>query len=207
MPLCQMALYYLNLLIVNYSTVPCSLFLIQMSNYLSNLRRFLYSGIIVVGVWSYSLTANASESVVLKYRFLRETVSVPELSTFAQTGELSSSLRAYLDMAGKQPEELRTTLTQPIAVNGIMLSRILNTPVGDVMLDQASEVIHTPTNQANRQSLRSALVLSALNDNQITLIEVLENYPTADVHVEGDRLADILQQITRLSQGLPQIGI
>ncbi|MEQ8962844.1 MAG: alpha/beta hydrolase [Coleofasciculus sp. C2-GNP5-27] len=178
-----------------------------MSNYLSNLRRFLYSGIIVVGVWSYSLTANASESVVLKYRFLRETVSVPELSTFAQTGELSSSLRAYLDMAGKQPEELRTTLTQPIAVNGIMLSRILNTPVGDVMLDQASEVIHTPTNQANRQSLRSALVLSALNDNQITLIEVLENYPTADVHVEGDRLADILQQITRLSQGLPQIGI
>lgn len=207
MPLCQMALYYLNLLIVNYSTVPCSLFLIQMSNYLLNLRRFLYSGIIVVGVWSYSFVANASESVVLKYRFLRETVSVPELSTFAQTGELSSSLRAYLDMAGKQPEELRTTLTQPIAVNGIMLSRILNTPVGDVMLDQASEVIHTPTNRANRQSLRSALVLSALNDNQITLIEVLENYPTADVHVEGDRLTDILRQITRLSQGLPQIGI
>jgi hypothetical protein len=178
-----------------------------MSNYLLNLRRFLYSGIIVVGVWSYSFVANASESVVLKYRFLRETVSVPELSTFAQTGELSSSLRAYLDMAGKQPEELRTTLTQPIAVNGIMLSRILNTPVGDVMLDQASEVIHTPTNRANRQSLRSALVLSALNDNQITLIEVLENYPTADVHVEGDRLTDILRQITRLSQGLPQIGI
>jgi hypothetical protein len=151
------------------------------------------------------LAANASESVVLKYRFLRETISVPELSTFAQTGELSRSLQSYLDLAGKQPEELRTTLTKPIAVNGIMLSRILNTPVGEIMLDQVSEVIHTPTNRANRQSLRSALVLSALNDNQITLIEILENYPTADVHVEGDRLADILQQITRLSQGLPQI--
>lgn len=176
-----------------------------MFNYLSNLRRFLYSGIIVAGIWSYSLAANASESVVLKYRFLRETISVPELSTFAQTGELSRSLQSYLDLAGKQPEELRTTLTKPIAVNGIMLSRILNTPVGEIMLDQVSEVIHTPTNRANRQSLRSALVLSALNDNQITLIEILENYPTADVHVEGDRLADILQQITRLSQGLPQI--
>jgi len=75
------------------------------------------------------------------------------------------------------------------------------------MLDRVSEVIHTPTNRANRQSLRSALVISALNDNQITLIEILENYPTADVHVEGDRLADILQQITRLSQGLPPIDL
>ncbi|MEQ8538914.1 MAG: alpha/beta hydrolase [Coleofasciculus sp. D1-CHI-01] len=178
-----------------------------MSNYLSNLRHFLYSGIIAVGVWSYSWAANASESVVLKYRFLRETISVPELSTFAQTGELSRSLQAYLDLAGKQPEELRTTLTQPISVNGIMLSRILNTPVGEVMLDRVSEVIHTPTNRANRQSLRSALVISALNDNQITLIEILDNYPTADVHVEGDRLADILQQITRLSQGLPPIDL
>ena len=178
-----------------------------MSNYLSKLRGFLYRWIIVIGIWSYSLAVDASESVVLSYRFLRETISVPELSTFAKTGELSSSLQAYLDMAGKQPEQLRTTLTQPISVNGIMLSRILNTPVGEVMLDQVSEVIHTPTNRANRQSLRSALVISALNDNQVTLIEILENYPTADVHVDGDRLAEIVQQITRLSEGLAPIDL
>lgn len=202
-----MKMYSLPLLKNRESVVDCSLFLMQMSHYVSNLRRLLYSCIIATGIGFYSVAANASESVILKYRVLRETISVPELSTFAQTGELSRPLRAYLDLAGKEPEELRTTLTQPIAVNGIMLSRILNTPVGEVMLDQASEVIHTPTNRANRQSLRSALVMSALNDNQITLIEVLENYPTVDVHVEGDRLADILQQITRLSQGLPPIDL
>ena len=93
-----------------------------MSNYLSKLRGFLYRWIIVIGIWSYSLAVDASESVVLSYRFLRETISVPELSTFAKTGELSSSLQAYLDMAGKQPEQLRTTLTQPISVNGIIVA-------------------------------------------------------------------------------------
>ncbi len=176
-------------------------------------QRFILSLVAFIGMLSYTARAEAADSVVLKYSFLRETISVPELSTFAETGELSTKLRVYLKLAGREPEQLRSLLTQEVKVNGVILSRMLNNPVGEAMLDQVSQVIHTPTNRASRESLRSALVSSALPDGQVTLIETLENYSTSEVHVEGDRLAEVAQTITKVLgrlpslPGLPRIGL
>jgi hypothetical protein len=160
-----------------------------------------------LGVFYGSPRADAADSVVLKYRFLRETVSVPELTTFAETGELSSSLRAYLRMASREPEELRRTLTQEVQVDPILLYRVLNSAPGELLLDRVSQVIHTPTNRANRQSLRAALVSSALPDGNITLIETLQNYPTPEVHVEGERLVEVVRNINRVLGRLPDIRL
>jgi hypothetical protein len=73
------------------------------------------------------------------------------------------------------------------------------------MLDQVSQVVHTPSNRANRESLRGALVSSALPDGNITLIETLQNYPTPEVHVEGERLAEVIQNISKLIGRLPPL--
>lgn len=176
-----------------------------MSRYLPLSWRFILGLVALIGVFHGSARADAADTVVLKYRFLRETVSVPELTTFAETGELSTSLRAYLRMAGKEPTELRRTLTQEVPVDGVMLYRVLNTPPGELLLDRASQVIHTPTNRANRQSLRGALVSSALPNGKITLIETLQNYPTPEVHVEGERLVEVVEKISQVTERLPNV--
>ncbi|MBD1887788.1 alpha/beta hydrolase [Coleofasciculus sp. FACHB-SPT9] len=167
---------------------------------------FVFSLAAATGILFSPSRADAANTVVLKYRFLRESVSVPELTTFAETGELSSALRAYLAMAGRKPEDLRKTLTQEVKVNALILDRVLNNQIGELVLGQVSDVVHTPGNGANIQSLRGAVMSSALPDNQITLIEILENYPTSEVHVEGDRLAEVFGKLKRLGQGLPNLG-
>ena len=177
-----------------------------MSRYLPFSWRFVLGLFALMGVFLGGTRADAADTVVLKYRFLRETVSVAELTTFAETGELSPSLQAYLRMAGKEPAELRRTLTQEVPANPTLLYRVLNSPPGELLLDRASEVIHTPSNRANRQSLRGALVSSALPNGKITLIETLQNYPTSEVHVEGDRLVEVVQRISRVTERLPNIG-
>ena len=171
-----------------------------------SLRLIIFSLVTLTGAFYFSADADAAESVVLKYKFLRGSVSVPELVTFANTGELSNSLKSYLRLAGREPEELRRVLTQEVKVNPNLLSGLLNSPVGEVMLDQVSEVVHTPTNRANRESLRGALVSSALSEGRITLIETLENYPTPEVHVEGDRLVEVAQKFRDLFERLPNLG-
>lgn len=178
-----------------------------MSRYLPVSLRSVLGLVTLMSVFLGSARADAADSVVLKYRFLRETVSVAELTTFAETGELSRSLRAYLRMAGKEPAELRRTLTQEVPVNPTRLYRVLNTTPGEFLLDQASQVIHTPSNRANRQSLRAALVGSALPNGKITLIETLQNYPTPEVHVEGDRLVEVVQRISQVTERLPNIRL
>jgi hypothetical protein len=177
------------------------------SSYLPLSLRSILTWVAFVSVFCSAARANAADSVVLKYSFLRETISVPELSTFTRTGELSPTLKVYLKLAGREPDELRRVLTQEVKVNPIFLSQVLNSPIGGVMLDQVSQVVHTPSNRANRESLRGALVSSALPDGQITLIETLESYPTPEVHVEGDRLVEFAQNLRRVIGRIPNIGL
>lgn len=166
----------------------------------------LVLGIVVLtGIVSSVAPVEAAQTVILKYRFLRESVSVAELSSFARTGELSPKLKTYLRLAGREPGQLRRALTQEFTVDPNLLSSILNSPLGEVMLAQVSEVIHTPDNIANRESLRGALVSSALPDRKVTLIETLENYPTPEVHVEGERLVEVAQRLGRLLRNVPNL--
>lgn len=157
-----------------------------------------------IGCWVLwqSSAAIAAERVILKYRILRQSVSVPELTQLAETGQASPTLQAYLKLAQQDPQRLRQPLIQPIHVNRLLLDRVLNSSPGEVLLDQVGQVIHTPSNRANRQALRSALVQSATPDNRITLIEVLQNYPTAEIEVEGDRLEDAYRQLKTWSDRL-----
>jgi hypothetical protein len=184
---------------------PKSWYTREMSRHLPRSVRLLFGLLALTGVLFCNARVEASESVVLKYRFLRETISVQELSTFAKTGELSTKLRVYLALAKRDPKDLRRVLTQEVPVNPNLLYQVLNSFVGEVMLDRVSEVVHTPSNRANRESLRSALVSSALRDNKIALIETLENYPTPEVHVEGDRLTEVVQRMIRVLGPLPNL--
>jgi hypothetical protein len=139
--------------------------------------------------------AIASETVVLKYGISQESISVRELGDFARGGEPSSSLKSYLRMVDRKPEALQALLSSGVYVDGVFLYRVLQSFPGEILLDSVSEIIKTPSARASRESLRSALVSSALKDGQITTIEILENYPTSEVYLEGDYIVNIYKSI------------
>ena len=131
---------------------------------------------------------SAAQRVRINYRGFSRTVPVALLEALAGTGQTSGVLRGLLNQAGQNPEELRSLLTRPLAADPVMLDRSLNSRPGGWVLDYLGQSIHTGTGEANRQALRSALVVSASDDKQITLLEVLQNYPTEEVVLEGDNI-------------------
>ena len=145
-----------------------------------------------------SFEAISAERILLKYGILSRAVSVEELTTLAETGEVSSSLQSLLDTAGEAPDTLRQGLNEELEVSPVLLDQILNSHPGEWALDQIGEVIYPASGRASRQALRSAFVLSASDDNQVTPLEVIQNYPTAEVQVEGDRLQDKYNQVADL---------
>lgn len=147
----------------------------------------------------------AAESAIIRYSILEQSVSVAELSRLSETGEVAPALAAQLKMVKKEPEQLRQALNQSVSIDPVLLSRILNNPIGESLLDSASEVIHTPSKSASRQALRSALVTSALDDKKIQVIEILENYPTSEVHVDGERLVGLMNQIKGIIASIPRL--
>lgn len=154
------------------------------------------------GVLFYSSAAAAAEKVVLKYSAIRMTLPLSELEVFAETGKMSPGLEMLLGKAKKEPEAVRRYLNRPVKVSQRFLDRTLNSKVGEVILDEVGQVIRTPSGNANREALRSALVLSATNDNEITLLETMKNYPTPEVYVEGDRLVEAYGKLVALSEQL-----
>ena len=166
-------------------------------------RSLLLSVIIALSLSNGSVLA--AETVLLKYRIFRESIAVKELTTFAQTGELSTSLRVNLALAKQEPKVIQGYLTETVTVNPVLLDRVLNSPVGNVVLDRIGEAIHTPSRKADRQALRAALILSASSDransgnkNNVSLIEIIQNYPASEVEVEGEVLERAYRQLRQL---------
>lgn len=77
----------------------------------SSVHRTIILIAIVSSILFSSTNALAAEQVVLKYRIFRESISVDELTTFAETGELSRSLRVNLALARQDPRLVRRYLT------------------------------------------------------------------------------------------------
>ena len=156
-----------------------------------------FASLVSVAIVFSSTYVFAAERVVLKYRVSRESIAVEDLTKFARTGEMSPDLRVNLALARQDPQKIRQYLTNAVTVDPILLDRVLNNPVGELLLDEIGKTIHPPSHQANRQALRAAIILSA-RDRQLSLLEILQNYPTTDVEVEGDRLEAVYSQLRRL---------
>lgn len=149
--------------------------------------------------------AIAADQVVLKYNIFERSVSVEDLTTFAETGKLSRDLKAYMRASKQDPEKIRQTLTDKVDVNMTTLDRVLNSIVGDVALERLSQYIYTSSRKADKEAMRSALVLSAREDDSISILEIAQNYPTQEVHVDGNRLSETYTQISFLRDGLDNL--
>ncbi|WP_124976070.1 alpha/beta hydrolase [Aphanothece sacrum] len=170
--------------------------------------NFSLSLTLICGIFanfSWVIPVQAAEQVILTYSILRESVSVDELSDLAKTGSVSPALKSYLKLANKNPEDLRNVLNQSVNVDPVILSKVLNSFAGNYVLDEVGQIIHTPSKRASRESLRGALVTSAVSDRNIQVVEILENYPTSELHVDGDRLAEIYKQIQGVVNQIPRL--
>lgn len=137
----------------------------------------------------------AAERVILTYGPLQEQFSIQDMQTFAETGELSRLRQFQLRVAGADPEVLRGFLNQKLQVDLLFLDRTLNSLPGEFLLYQIGQVVHNRQRVAPIQSLRSALVLSAREDNYISLLEFLQNYPLPEVYLDGKKIAEIGQRV------------
>lgn len=156
-----------------------------------------------LGVVSFSSgDAIAAETVLLRYQGFGRAVPVNDLAALAHTGQAPDSVGGLLNMANEDPATLQDVLTRNLSVDPNLLDKALYSWPGEWALDQMSGAIHPPSGQASRQALRSAIVLAAAEDRQVSLMEVLEKYPTPQVVLEGDQIANAYTQLATLLTSL-----
>lgn len=141
--------------------------------------------------------ALSSEQVIFTYGGFTQSVSLDELQDFANTGEISSSLDTLLDYSNQNPFFMRWILRQEFPANNKIVSDLLNTLPGEYVLSQTGNVVGSKAERANVTALRGALIKSASDNNLVSLIELLANYPTEEVYVNGKILAQMRENLNQ----------
>lgn len=149
--------------------------------------------------------ASAAEEVVLRYRGLSRAVAVTDLATLAETGEAPENVSGLLQQAGHQPETLQRVLNHSLETDAVILDKALNSLPGEWLLDQLGQTLRPVSGEASRQALRSALVLSASDDGNVTLLEVLQAYPTETVVLEVDQLQAAFERIETFLEPISRV--
>lgn len=162
------------------------------------LGSLLAVGILEIGttVLMASSSATAAERIVFTYGPIRQAVTIQELETLAATGQATGGLRFLLRVARVAPESAQRVLTHEVGASLLFLDRALNSVPGEYLLFQMGYIFHTPARVDNIQALRSALVLSAVDNNSVSLLRFFQNYPTQDLMVDGVQLARTAREIS-----------
>ena len=149
--------------------------------------------------------AMAADRLVFSFGPIGRSIAIEDLKTLAETGEANREIRWYLNLANLSPEEFQRTLNQQIPLKQQLVDRLGHTIPGEFALYQIGNTIHTRSRQANIQAIRGSLLLSTREDDKISLLEFLENYPTPSIHIDGVSLLRFSRDVNRLKDKIEPI--
>lgn len=150
--------------------------------------------------------AKAAEEVVFTYGVLNTTFNIDELDEFAETGIVPSKWRFYFNVTDTDPEVLQTIFSQEFKVSLEFADEALNTIPGEFALFSLGQVVHTRSRRANIQALRSAFVLSLVDDGEISLLEFIRNYPLQQMYIDGIELTKFVDEVSRAVETVEAIA-
>ena len=128
-------------------------------------------------------SAQAADTVVIRYGPLEESVSLEELKKSTETGKLPASLGTYTKrMTEEQRRFLVEGLKIRIPINVITLDRLINTQIGTTILSDVSTAI-SRRDQAGLQAMKGGLVLGANSPQGLSILSFIAAYPSQRLEI------------------------
>ncbi len=108
------------------------------------------------------------------------TVPVTELATYAETGNPSGPLQSLLSfLSTEQTQTFRHSLSCEVTVNPEPFGQFLESRLGTLLLTELSQLLKpSDTSVTSLDALRTAMTTTATENGRISILSVVENYPT-----------------------------
>lgn len=166
---------------------------------LSNSTWAVVMGVSVIPTAIATSPAIAADYIRVQYGPIELSVAVESLETFAREGKIERDLAAYARrLSDEQLDEIGRVLVTPADIDPIALSNFLYTRQGEILLQRLGTIVRTGSN-SGFYALRAALILSAVSEDGLTPLNVLQNYPTSNIVIDVERALAIVQELNRLT--------
>ena len=146
--------------------------------------------------------AQAAESLVFVSGAFRRSIQVADLEWLAKTGEPRGLMADVLRFSNQNPTEMAALLNQSITLPVTLMSRLLNTRIGEALLSRLAQVVFPlKAADAGLPALRSALVLGTVKgDGSLSAINFLRAYPTRELQVDIPALLALIDKASSVSE-------
>ncbi len=143
--------------------------------------------------------AVAAERVTLTYGFIEISTSVEALRAYGESGTVNEELAPYLRLLSEeQRSQFRQSLQARQDISPVALSQFLYSSIGQNILRYAGGIVQTAGRLDGAKGLRGALVLSAAEPEGLSLLGVIEKFPTSTVRIDSLRGFQIFGSLTGL---------
>ena len=161
-----------------------------------SLSLFTLGGFIPEAVYS-------AEKIFFVYSPVIASLKVKSLEEFGKNGQINQDLAFYLNLAKvneEQKAKFREALTKPVPIDPLLLSRTLNTESAERLINYFGSVINIRGGRNGEYLLRGALINAALQEEGLTLINVLKNL-AVDVEINIEQILTYSDQIDLVIRG------
>ncbi|WP_016949562.1 alpha/beta hydrolase [Anabaena sp. PCC 7108] len=153
------------------------------------------STITITQLLGANTSAQAADTLVVRYGALEESASFADLKKAAETGELPDSLGTYTKRLNEQQRSfLVRGLRIRVPVNVVTINRLLNTQLGNTILNDISKAI-IRDDQAGVQALRSGLILGASSSQGLSVLNFIAAYPSKRLEISVPQALTVAQSL------------
>jgi hypothetical protein len=146
--------------------------------------------------------AQAAESLVFVSGAFRRSIQVADLEWLAKTGQPRGLMADVLRFSNQNPAAMAALLNQSITLPVTLISRLLNTRIGEALLSRLAQVVFPlKAADAGLPALRSALVMGTVKgDGSLSAISFLRAYPAQDLQVDIPALMALIEKASSVSE-------
>jgi predicted dienelactone hydrolase len=146
-----------------------------------------------------STPAQGAERIYLSYGPIELSLPVQSLATYARVGKIDHELAAYTDRLNQQQlDQLRKILLARIDAKPLAIAQFLYSPQGEIILDKVGQIIQTKAGQPGFYAIRAALIQSAASPEGLTLLGVLEKFPTYGIRINSVRGFQVIEELSNI---------
>ncbi len=163
-------------------------------------RRSLlsFSTALSLSLFSLMLPGQAAQEVAFVSGAFRRSISVADLEYLAKTGKAKGLMKDVLKFSQQEPEAISNLLKQKLDVPLVLTSRLMNTRIGNVIIERIAKIIYpikVPNQSVSVPAIKSAVIKGlSVGEDGIDMIDFLKAYPSDVMAVNLPALFGVMEK-------------
>jgi hypothetical protein len=158
------------------------------------------AAVLGLGLYCSTPAALAAQNLVFVSGAFRRSISVDDIEYLATTGKARGLLADLLLLGRQKPQEVSKLLNQSVNLPIVLVSRLLNTRIGEALLDRLARILYPlNTPEVGVPALRSAMVLGIdQTTGTLSPISFLRAYPNRNLEVNLPALMALMDKASSI---------